>query len=597
MSRGVLFGFVWGAILSGTSLAVISLLVPPPLPPGSAADAVADTAAAASPPKTLPALATPQPAETGPAAPDMGAAAPATAAAPVPAAPAPSEPEPTQSVPSQSAAAVEPAAVPDTVAAGMVEEPHGSEFTRERPDVAPVLPGTEAAPADAGTGAPVAGAPEAPPSGALSQAATDSAPRPEAGSAAPSAMAAPSAEGSAPERVAMADAPSVPMTSPGLGGQPAAPEAAPAPDVAPDAMAAAGSVDGARDGLSRAVKDALAKAQAEAGGTPAPEPAAEPEAAAPPEPAAPAENASPLPQIIQPDGSQVIPPEPPIAAGDAGTASARPVPGFGNRPVPGFGQASGVAVNRLPRVGDAAPAADPAADALPEAVPADGPALERYAQPFDAPAGKPLFSVVLIDVGESAGGLDPATLTTLPFPVTIALDPLRAEASDREAAFRAAGYEVAILAAGLPPMAKAADLDVSWQGFRAVLPEAIAVLDDPAATLQNNRMLAKQLVVLAGEGGLGLLTWNKGLNPARQIAAGENLPQAQIYRLLDSEGESMGMIGRYLDRAAFEAGRDGSVVVVGTTRPDTVTALIAWAAKGADAVAVAPLSAVLMQGR
>ena len=51
---------------------------------------------------------------------------------------------------------------------------------------------------------------------------------------------------------------------------------------------------------------------------------------------------------------------------------------------------------------------------------------------------------------------------------------------------------------------------------------------------------------------------------------------------------------RYLDRAAFKAAQEGRVVVQGTTRPETVQALLEWTVEGrAGSVELAPASAVL----
>jgi len=54
------------------------------------------------------------------------------------------------------------------------------------------------------------------------------------------------------------------------------------------------------------------------------------------------------------------------------------------------------------------------------------------------------------------------------------------------------------------------------------------------------------------------------------------------------------VITRYLDRAAFAAGQEGQVIVVGHTYSDTVTALFSWAlGSRSENVALAPVSAVL----
>jgi polysaccharide deacetylase 2 family uncharacterized protein YibQ len=51
---------------------------------------------------------------------------------------------------------------------------------------------------------------------------------------------------------------------------------------------------------------------------------------------------------------------------------------------------------------------------------------------------------------------------------------------------------------------------------------------------------------------------------------------------------------RFLDQAAFRAAQDGSVVMLGRVRPDTISALLLWGLQDrAERVMLAPLSAVL----
>ena len=58
------------------------------------------------------------------------------------------------------------------------------------------------------------------------------------------------------------------------------------------------------------------------------------------------------------------------------------------------------------------------------------------------------------------------------------------------------------------------------------------------------------------------------------------------------------MIRRFLDQAAFRAGQEGSVIMVGRLRPDTITALVIWvSSERVRGVALAPVSAVLKAGQ
>lgn len=251
----------------------------------------------------------------------------------------------------------------------------------------------------------------------------------------------------------------------------------------------------------------------------------------------------------------------------------------------------GVKVGRLPSI--AAPT-EPGADAAEASPPAqDTRPLVRFARSFQNDAGKPLFAVLLLDTG--AADLDRAKLAALPFPVSFVIDPLDPAADAAEAIYRAAGQEVVMLAAGIPDGATAADLEQTFQANAAVLDQSVAVMDLGSNGFQDNRPLATQVVPLIKQQGRGLITFDKGLNAADQVARRDGVAAAVIFRDLDAEGEDTPLIRRYLDRAAFKAAQEGRVLVLGTTRPETVAALMEWTLEGrASAVALAPLTAVLV---
>jgi len=257
-------------------------------------------------------------------------------------------------------------------------------------------------------------------------------------------------------------------------------------------------------------------------------------------------------------------------------------------PTPSLATKGAVIQRRLPQMD----AAVVDAETLPEVDNSDKPPLTRFAAPFENPDAKPLFSIVLIDDG--AAGVDRATLATLPFAVSFVLDPLAPGAAEAAALYRAGGKEVLMLATGIPKGATPADLEQTFQAHAAALPEAVAVIDLVDAGFQNDRQLSTQLVPILAAQGRGLLTWDRGLNAADQVARRAALPTAMVYRSLDAEGEDAPVIRRYLDRAAFKAAQEGAVTVVGQTRPETVAALLEWAVEGrASTVALAPVSAVL----
>lgn len=540
---GFVGGLLAGAALSALLVGAVSLAVPLPLHGGGAAGPVASLA---------------EPAETPDAAPDLDAVAPdADAAGDVAAETPATQPE---------------AATPET---GVVEVPAGSEFAKAKPEEDAILPGAEPGPPAAE--APVVAAPAAEPAPDL--ASLESADAPEGQSEAPAAPDAPEAP-AAPGDALSTEAPAVTAPEPATLAPSAAEADAPEADTTP-----------APEPEPEAEPEAVAEAAQE------PVPGADPDAAPPPaepepdaQPAADEAPAEPedLPPVISPDA-----PEPPIGVADA------PQPGF--RPVPG------VKVNRLPSIGETGIAPEMADGGagigaaedgtLPVVTvdDADQPAVRRYGAAFENPDNLPLVSLIIVDRGEAAGGLSPETLATFAFPVTIAIDPTLPDARARADLYRAAGFEIALLASTLTDAATASDLEVMYQGYREALPDAALFLGTETAPFQSNRQAAEHLVAMLKPDGMGLISYAKGLNPASGIAAEESLPHAEIWRVLDEGGARSEAIRRALDRAAFEAVQTGQVVVMASSVPETVTAIFGWAAEGAKGVALAPVSAVALK--
>lgn len=249
----------------------------------------------------------------------------------------------------------------------------------------------------------------------------------------------------------------------------------------------------------------------------------------------------------------------------------------------------GVKVGNLPQIGDKA-----GADVTTEpdlALPDDLPPVQRFARDF-TPEGKPLFAILLRDVG--AEGLSRDELAALPFAVSFVIDPLAPDAAEASMTYRAAGQEVVMLANGIPQGATAGDVETSFATLARVLPESVALIDQDLGGFQDQRPLASLILpVIAGQG-RGLVTYDRGLNAADQIARRDGLPSAVIFRKLDGEGESRQTIRRYLDRAAFKAAQEGAVVVIGESTPETVAAILEWTVEGkAATVSLAPITAVM----
>lgn len=229
-------------------------------------------------------------------------------------------------------------------------------------------------------------------------------------------------------------------------------------------------------------------------------------------------------------------------------------------------------------------------------VPAAGdlPAIEAYAAPYDATEERPLMAVVLIDEPDSR--IEISTLTRFSFPVAFAVDPLHPDAAARASAYREAGFEVVILGSMIPEGATAADTEVALSAAVVTLPEAVALIDTPEGRIQGDRPVLDATVAALAESGHGLLAFPRGLNAAEQSASRAGVPGATVFRFLDDEEQRATVITRFLSRAAFAAAQEGTVIVVGRTRPDTVTALFSWALGGrSEAVALAPLSATMLR--
>jgi polysaccharide deacetylase 2 family uncharacterized protein YibQ len=605
MGGGFLSGAIWGFIFSAVMLIGVSLSTPLPPRDGHGAGTVQDATAVAS--ETADAAAAQAPAEPVDTETNAGTGSEPAAVQPD-AAPTPEETATEATAPAES-----------------VPLPSASEFNRPPPERIANLPQADAPPA-ASTPAP----PAADPAGTSASPSPDTAPAPQPDiaatpqqpvTAAPAIAPSPqlatvtdrAAGGTSPERLSppqVADAPSGTDLSPA---PPPAPPV-PVPAVEPQEPTPQTPQTVAEPAVEPAVEAAAEPApvrvepdtETSIATEPEPEPEAAPEtatAALAVPPQTPTPSFPVLPDTGTAPDTASVPAEPrlPRVTVPADTPTPR-LPQVAGAAVSGIGVGTGNGQARLPQVGNT-PMADSPSDSVsavaPEAVPAAPDAapnaLRDNAEPFEASDDRALLGIVLIDEPDS--GLDPAILTRFSFPVAIAIDPMRPDAASRARELRAAGLEVIILGETvIPEGATPTDLEVGLAVARDTVPVAIAVMDGPESRIQADRPILDATVAALSETGHGLLAFPRGLNAAEETARRNDLPAATFFRQLDDEDQRATVITRYLGRAAFAAVQEGGAVVVGRTRPDTVTALFSWAlGSRSEAVMIAPVSAVLQR--
>lgn len=436
--------------------------------------------------------------------------------------------------------------------------------------------------------------PSTPPEGAEVAPGGDAPVAPQAPAGAPAAPQPEADVAVTPSQPTQPEPPAMSETGSGFGATLSEPE--PAPDMA------------ARSDSHPAQSDPAApvgEPRAEAAPTASTDPAAAPEAAAQPEPA-PVPDARPAPDAVAGTDSapaQEVPGSAPTPApGDAPGADTTPPPAGAAKP-PAEGAQDLPRVAALPQTGDEAgesrpgigtqvvPLTEREAPAEPQAAP-QVPAIEAFAAPFDDPGDKPLMAIVLIDDDKSLGV---EALSELGFPVSMAIDPAAPDAAEKMARHRAAGREVVALA-DLPAAASARDAEVSLAVWLEILGQSVALLEGDGPGIQGSRELSDQVTAIADAAGRGLIFRDNGLNTAQKLAARDGVPSAVLFRDFDGAGQSPTVMRRFLDQAAFRAGQQGAVIMLGRVRPDTISALALWGLQDrAERVALAPVSAVLTQ--
>ncbi len=322
-----------------------------------------------------------------------------------------------------------------------------------------------------------------------------------------------------------------------------------------------------------------------------------PEAGAGPALPAGGDEAAPMPAPpagVAPGSAETVPEAPDVPQPPAPSVPAVVVPG--NVPAtPGEqagrigDMAENVVTGRLPSIGAASGTETGAETAGGEAAPL--PAIRRNAAAFERDGEAPLMSVILLDVGPSRADL--GDLGNLPFPITFVVDAAQEDAAEAVNFYRRAGAEVAIRLP-LPEWAAPEDVETAFAVYRPLLEQAVAVMMPRDSAYQTLGDTAIQVAEVLAAEGLGLITLPQGLNTGHKAALREGVAAGLIFRELDNDGQSIAVMRRFLDNAAFKARQNRGVIMFGHARPDTIRALIEWSlGNRARTVSLAPVSAVL----
>lgn len=229
----------------------------------------------------------------------------------------------------------------------------------------------------------------------------------------------------------------------------------------------------------------------------------------------------------------------------------------------------------------------------------DGSALMANKVAFENDAERPLMTIILMDTGdlEDEAPVGLAALGTFPYPLTFAIDATLPDAAERAARYRAEGLEVMALV-DLPSNLTGADTEIALTAALDAVPGAVAVMEGAKSGLQGNRSMSDQVSSIAKGSGHGVVWQPNGLDTAQKLAAKEGVASQTLFRDFDSKDQSPTIIRRFLDQAAFKAGQEGSVIMVGRLRADTISALLVWGLQTrVQRVSVAPVSAVLLAGQ
>ena len=254
---------------------------------------------------------------------------------------------------------------------------------------------------------------------------------------------------------------------------------------------------------------------------------------------------------------------------------------------------SGVVINRP----GAAEVDEESTEVVAPDAPVDTRPVVANSVPVEVADGKPLMGIVLIDDGSTVitGDAGLAALRSFPYPLSFAVDTSLPDLSERIATYREAGFEVLAMV-DLPEGAQPSDAETTFAATLDRIDGVVGVLEGTESGFQGSRAVADQVTDILQLSGLGLVTQDKGLNTMPKLARKDGVPADPVFRDFDSKGQTARVIRRFLDQAAFKAGQEGAVIMLGRLRPDTVSALLLWGLQDrANDVALVPISQVLLR--
>ena len=223
--------------------------------------------------------------------------------------------------------------------------------------------------------------------------------------------------------------------------------------------------------------------------------------------------------------------------------------------------------------------------------------IDAFAVPFENADAKPLMSIVLIDAGADLEGAPvglPA-LRSFPAPITFAVDSSLPDAVARMNKYRGEGFEVLAMI-DFPSGATAGDAEVILDAVLSQMTDVVGVLEGVDNGMQESREASDQATQILLSTGHGFVTQSNGLNTVAKLAEREGVPTSTVFRDFDSADQPPTVIRRFLGQAAFRAGQEGGVIMLGRLRSDTISALLLWSLQDrATRVSMAPISAVLKQ--